>query len=357
MANEEHVEIVRQGTRALAEWKAANAPRSLDLVGADLAGVSLVGADLRSVDLGGATLTNADLRGTELVIAYLDEATLDGANLSRANLSKSNLEHASLQGCSMRHTDLTGTNLRWADLRNTDLYGANLRSTDMYRADLSGARFWSTVIVGLDLNDPKGLESVRHIARSHIAVDTLIRSVRRRGGSFTPAVRAFLEGAGVQSEILDVLPGVVAEIKYYSCFISYGEPDVEIASKLTESLRAEGVSCWLYKMDSTVGEPTWGEIKEKRRAAAKMVVLCSVAALVRDGVLKEIEEQIDEDSSKIVPISLDDLWKHEGFKVERGDSELKPFLLDKNYADFANLKYDDALKRLLNGLKRSDASS
>lgn len=78
-----------------------------------------------------------------------------------------------------------------------------------------------------------------------------------------------------------------------------------------------------------------------------MVVLCSVAALVRDGVLKEIEEQIDEDPDKMVPISLDNLWKERGFRVMRGDRDLKPLLLDKNYADFAKLPYEEALAQLL----------
>lgn len=109
-------------------------------------------------------------------------------------------------------------------------------------------------------------------------------------------------------------------------------------------------------MDATVGERTWGEIGQKRQEAEKMVVLCSIQALMRDGVLKEIEEQMDEDPDKMVPISLENLWEEKGFKVVgRGDRDLKPFLLDKNYADFANRPYEEALERLLRGLRRGDA--
>ncbi len=36
----------------------------------------------------------------------------------------------------------------------------------------------------------------------------------------------------------------------------------------------------------------------------------------------------------------------------RDGRDLKPFLLDRNYADFANLPYEEALERLLTGLRR-----
>ena len=97
---------------------------------------------------------------------------------------------------------------------------------------------------------------------------------------------------------------------------------------------------------------------EKRREAEKMIVLCSAKALIRDGVLKEIEEQIDEDPDKIVPISLDDTWKESGFPVKRGQRDLKPFLVERNYADFGDKsKYEDALDRLLNGIERANNES
>jgi hypothetical protein len=83
-----------------------------------------------------------------------------------------------------------------------------------------------------------------------------------------------------------------------------------------------------------------------------MIVICSIKALLRDGMKKEIEEQMDEDESKIVPISLDDDWKVEGFQVKRGQRDSKPFLLEKNYADFKNKDYEKALNSLLKGIIR-----
>jgi hypothetical protein len=82
-----------------------------------------------------------------------------------------------------------------------------------------------------------------------------------------------------------------------------------------------------------------------------MIVICSVETLTQDGALQEIEDQVNEDPEKLVPISLDDVWQKPGFKVFRGARDLKPYLLERTYSDFANLTEDVALGKLLEGLK------
>ena len=153
--------------------------------------------------------------------------------------------------------------------------------------------------------------------------------------------------------LLEELPRIVGAVEYYSCFISYGQPDVDFAKRLRDDLAARGVSCWLYDLDATPGERLWPEIRKKQREADKMVVVCSAAALIRDGALKEIEEQIDEDPDKMIPISRDDIWIQTGFRVVRGSRDLGPFLRDRNYADFSDeSRYEDSLQRLLKALRR-----
>lgn len=144
----------------------------------------------------------------------------------------------------------------------------------------------------------------------------------------------------------------VVKIRYNTVFICYGQPDLTFATKLKKDLEKKGVSCWLYSLDYTPGDRTWKEIGQRRREAEKMVVLCSSKYLVRDGVRREIEEQIDEDPEKIIPISCDDLWKERGFQVMREDRDLKPFPIERNYADFGEkAKYEESLNRLLKGLE------
>ena len=333
MANPEHVEVVRQGTAAIDEWQARDPKASLDLSGADFSRVNLSGANLT-----GAKLGNANLAGTRLVTAHLIWARLAKADLTGANL----------MGADFFLADLTGANLAGADL-----FAANLSLANLDETNLTGARFGLTSLGACDLSQAMGLAAVDHQWPSSIGVDTLVRSFRGAGNKLTPDLEAFFLGAGVPRELLAELPRIVAEVKYYSCFIAYGQPDLDFAKKLHDHLVASGVPCWIYDLDKTPGEPTWGEIGRKRREADKMVVTCSAKALIRPGVLKEIEEQIDEDPDKMVPISRDNLWREPGFQVMRAGRDLKPFLLDKNYADFSDdSRHEESLQRLLKALRR-----
>jgi tetratricopeptide (TPR) repeat protein len=184
-------------------------------------------------------------------------------------------------------------------------------------------------------------------------METFIASFRGAGNKLTPDVERFFLGAGVPREVVTQLPRLERAAKFYSCFISYGEPDLDFAKRLWRDLEAKGVSCWLFALDATPGERPWAEIGQARRQADKMVVICSARALIRSGILKEIEEQIDEDPDKIVPVSRDDLWGQLEFRVVRGSRDLGPFLRDRNYADFSDdSHYEESLQRLLRALRR-----
>ena len=327
-----------------AEVEAAVAD-GLDLTGADLRGAHLTGADLRGAHLWWAELTGTELSGADLTGAHLTGVVFWGAHLTGANLAGANLPQADLMRADLMRADLRWANLRWAVLTRAVLTGADLTGADLRGADLSGALLGWTVLADCDLSEAKGLESVRHARPSSIGVDTIFKSK----GNIPPA---FLQGAGVPDELIRVLPRLLQERRYYTTFICYGEPDRAFAEKLESDLRSRGVPCWIYFADATPGERTWREIGKNRREAGRMIVLCSAAALIRDGVLKEIEEQIDEDPDKMVPVSLDNLWKADGFRVMRGNRDLRPFLLDKNYADFSDPKTcENALSGLLRALE------
>ena len=335
MANPEHVAVVKAGAEAIAGWRLQHPRETLDLSGADLSDVDLSDANLSRANLFGANLEVGLLLGTDLSDANLSTAKLSGADFFMANLSHAHLSEA--------------------DLRGADLTVANLRSADFSEADLTNARFEDTAMVNCDLSRSTGLDSAIHEGSSSVGTDTLISSFRGAGNKWTPQLMAFSLGAGVPRDLLNAIPAVVREIKYDSCFISYGEPDRAFAEKLREELLGRGISCWLFFTDHTPGERTWREIGEKRREADKMVVICSVGTLVSEGARKEIEEQIDEDPDKLIPISLEETWKKPGFKVMREGRDLKPFLMERNYADFSDpSKYEASLEHLLTGLERED---
>jgi len=358
MANPEHVKLVRQGAAAIAAWRLRNPGVPLDLSGADLREASLAKANLNGAHLAGARATNASLPEARLRAANLMQADFSGSDLTKADLTVANLFAALLVEADLTGASLLSANFFAADLTRAKFTRSYLVRANLSGADLSGTRFasarlGSTLLGNCNLARAKGLSSVKHQGPSSIGVDTLIASFRGAGNRLTPDLEAFFLGAGVPKELLAALPQIVAEVKYCSCFISYGQPDVDLAQKLRGDLAARGVSCWLYDLDKTPGERTWTEIGRERRQADKMVVICSAAALIRHGALKEIEEQIDEDPDKMVPISRDKLWMERGFRVERGSRDLKPFLLDKNYADFSDEScYEESMQRLLKALRR-----
>ena len=215
----------------------------------------------------------------------------------------------------------------------------------------------STAFGRCDLSLVSGLETVQHEGPSSIGTDTLLLTYRGAGNRLTPELRDFFIKAGVPASLLEALPAIANEIRYHSAFVAYGEPDRAFAERIYGDLQDKGVSCWMYAMDATPGERTWHEIGQKRREAGKFIVLCSAEGLVRDGPKKEIEEQMDDDPDKIIPISRDDLWKAPGFEVRRAGRDLKPFLVERNWADFSpGAEYDNALAKLLRGLElKADA--
>ena len=239
MANPEHVALVKKGAEAIEAWRRQNHTVWLDLAGADF-----FTAELSRVDLSRANLLGASL----------DWADLDEANLYEADLSGANLYSADLVGADLAGANLAGSNLSWA-------YFAE--------ANLSEAKFNRTSVAMCDLSRCVRLQTVVHEAPSSISVDTLIESFRGAGNKLTSQLETFLRGAGVPRELLEALPGIVSEIKYRSCFVSYGEPDRGFAEKLAKDLKVRGISWWLFSLDAKPGAGLVKEIEENIRRAER----------------------------------------------------------------------------------------
>ena len=140
---------------------------------------------------------------------------------------------------------------------------------------------------------------------------------------------------------------------YDTIFISYGNPDLEFVEFLRNWLSRRGVVCWSWNIDHTIGADTWKEIVKFRQQSERVLILCSLKSLIRPAVKKEIEDQINEDESKIIPLSLDKDWLNPNFEVRTQTRNIKEYILSKNYADFTDkTKYADSLQKLLNTLKK-----
>lgn len=118
MANQLHLDILKQGVEVWNKWRREHAEIRPDFSTANLREITLSYADfsyanLQRTDLSGAYLSFADLRGADLRGANLSSAYLRGAYLGRSDLSS-----ASLMGAV-----LINTNLEQANLVDCRIYG------------------------------------------------------------------------------------------------------------------------------------------------------------------------------------------------------------------------------------------
>jgi uncharacterized protein YjbI with pentapeptide repeats len=157
MANQKHLDLLRQGTKVWNKWRERNPASVPDLsgailIGADLVGVDLVGVNLVTADFSGANLSNANLIEAKLIRAYFVGANLSGALLSRANLETADLKGANLSKADLSYAALHGANLHEANLIEANLIEANLGRANLSKAKLSGANLSETQLIKTDIS-------------------------------------------------------------------------------------------------------------------------------------------------------------------------------------------------------------
>ena len=194
MANQEHLDILKQGVEVWNRWREEHPEVKPNLGGAGLKGAELAGANLSESNLSGATigtanlsganlskatllnvnlfqsdLAEADLSGANLVGAEMSGANLTRANLTeaflsqvnlllRANLSNARLNYAAINNAKLNEANLTGAeligaNLFGASLTNADLSGANLTGAHLMYADFMGAKLINACLDQANLID------------------------------------------------------------------------------------------------------------------------------------------------------------------------------------------------------------
>ena len=206
MANQEHLDILKQGVEAWNQWRKEHPEIWPDLEGANLSGADLTNAYLTNTYLEGANLSGADLTNADLTNADLSRANLSGADLSGANLSRANLSRANLSGANLSGANLSGADLGRAILVGTNLSGATLTGCSIYgisvwNVQLEGAKQDNLVItrkseptitvdnlevaqfIYLLLNNPK----IRDV------IDTIAKKAVLILGRFTPERKAVLD--------------------------------------------------------------------------------------------------------------------------------------------------------------------
>jgi len=151
MADQSHLDILRQGVEAWNPWRSHHLNITPDLSEANLSKASLLEANLSEVNLFKADLSEADLRWASLVEANLSEANLVSAYLFEADLREADLTEADLSEASLTDADFTAADFTEANLYMADFIGANLSGAKLRRANLSRAGFANAYLFGADL--------------------------------------------------------------------------------------------------------------------------------------------------------------------------------------------------------------
>ena len=372
MANQEQLDILKQGVQVWNQWRREHLDIRPNLSYADLSTADLIGANLSDSDLRRVNLRRAKLITANLVNASLSDAKLSYADLRRADLSGADLSNADLIGANfsdanLSYADLIGANLSGADLRRANLIGADLGNANLSTADLSTATLNNAnlsdanlsnanlkeAIVGytsfgdVDLSVVKNLETVKHLGPSTIGIDTIYRSQGK-------IPEAFLNGAGVPDSFLEYMRSLVGKpIDYYSCFISYSSKDQAFAERLYADLQSKDVRCWYAPEDMDIGDKIRPRIEESIRLYDKLLLVLSEHSIASNWVAYEVERALNKEPqgkpNVLYPIRVDDAV------METKADWVDDIKSTRHIGDFTHWKshddYQKAFNRLLRALK------
>jgi len=397
MANQEQLDILRQGTKGWNQFRLENKELKIDLseanlMDADLKDADLMNANLRLANLMGANLSGANLRRAHLIGANLWEARLRNTHFARATLTGSRLNFADLTQAdllksSLWNADLTkailcdailnGADLNGANLWEADLAGANLGEANLWGANLSEVNIKGTNLAGVSIGETNfsgithldkaiGLEDITHISLSFVDNYTLQASEGR-----LPDV--FLRGCGymdweIESTKLykpDLQNEEIIKIQYRMydlratravqispLFISYSHTDRPFVDRLDKTLVEKGIRFWRDIHDMTSGRME-AQIDRAIRQNPTVLLVLSKNSLNSDWVqhevrkARELEKELGRDA--LCPVALDDSWKSASWPTR-----IMEQIMEYNILDFSGWEdqtaFQSKFSKLLSGL-------
>lgn len=315
MANQEHVEILKQSKRHWDQWRTKN------------------------------PLLNPDLRQLEI-----SHAGFDGRQLEYCDFTASEFRNVSFHFADLSFSDFNHVTLENVDISEADLHCAKFHHTGFFNVNFSHVTLYKTEFYDVDLRTVAGLESASHVAHSYIDLDTIYQSKGQ-------IPESFLRGCGVPEDFIKLIPSLTAQpFEFYKCFISHSSLDLDFCKRLHADLQNEGVRVWFFPEDARTGRGVWDEIDRSIKIYDKLMVVCSENSLNSGPVLREIERALQREDREhkhiLFPIKIDD------YLFEEWDHPRKADVLDKVVGDFTRWKdhdsYQKALDRLLRDLKAGE---
>jgi len=228
MANQEHLNIFRQGKQTWNRWREEHPD-----IRPDLSYANLYSDDLSQMNLREALLQHVNFADASLVGSDLRAANLDGADLSAADMRQVLLQKSRLTATTLRFTYLDSADLEEADLRMAYFFRTSL--TD---ANFTGVRIGQTTFGDLDLRSVKGLETLVASFPSTLGMNTVERSKGKLPDSFLRLI-------GLSDEAIRYVH-TVKETPFYTpqCFLAYSWEEKAFADRLYEDLQQCGIRCW-----------------------------------------------------------------------------------------------------------------
>ncbi len=349
MANQEHVDLLKQGVEAWNQWRNEHPDTKPDLLEASLAETTLVEADLRGALLDRANLRKADLSGADLRGASLREA-----DFSEAFLGGTNFSGADLRGANFSRSDLFKTIFgRIGYIRGAGKkFEYSIHKNCLDGADFSMAALNWTVFEDVDLSTVRGLDTLSHLSSSIIGIDTIYLS----HGNI-PEV--FLRDAGVPEALITYARSLIINpIDFYSCFISYSSKDEAFAQRLHADLQSNNVRCWFAPHHMKTGDKIRNRIDESILIYDKLLLILSEHSVTSTWVEHEVEAAFDKErlarehqtpQTVLFPIKLDDaiMTMETGWPAKvRRERYITDFRQWRQYD-----AYQQALEHLLRDLK------
>jgi uncharacterized protein YjbI with pentapeptide repeats len=258
MANQEHLNILKQGAMTWNQWRKEHAHIQPDLIDVHFGTQNFSNPHFIRADLSHANLSRAVLMRLDLREANLSGADLSHANLVRADLSGANLSEADLSHANLKRVNFSGTNLSHANLSEADMSGAQLVKTNFAEATLLHCRIYGIAAWEVELKGARQDNLI--ISRwdePTITVDNL---------KLAQFIYLLLNNA----EVRDVIDTVAR--KAVLILGRFTPPRKAVLDALREALRAQGYVPILFDFDKPVSHDLTGTISTLAHLARFIIV-------------------------------------------------------------------------------------
>jgi hypothetical protein len=314
--------------------------------------------DFRGENLPNEVFTGLDLHDRDFGRAYLRGAKFTNCDLSGVNFADADLSNANFRGAKCQDVDFSNANLSGANFYQANLQGAVFLECNLFLTVFRESEMGQTVFANLDLETCVGLETVKHLGRSSVAVECLYRS----GGNLPIK---FFKGIGLPQVLLDYLPALIEAdrpIQFHSCFISYSHTDEAFARKLWNSLRNERVRVWYAPEEMEGGKKLFDQIDRAINMHDKLLVVLSKESISSNWVETEIRRARKQEKRagerKLFPIRLCDmetLQEWECFDSDSGQDiaeEVREYFIP-DFSDWTkSVKFEKEFAKLCRDLRR-----